>query len=183
MAAMRLAFLAAAVLATLPAAGDVSQCACDPANPETLKARNCSLCVEAEKQPPQVEFFLLKDVNPRKPNRWLALPRMHRPGAHELADYPKAVRDGLWRFAIQAAREKFGDEWGIAYNGSQVRTQCHLHLHIGRFARAAENSRFVFVRRLEEIPAPGDGGLWVHPVPGGYHVHGGDQITETVLVR
>jgi len=184
MAAMRQGFLAAAFLwlaSALPA--DVSQCACDPANPESMQARNCSLCVEAEKQPQSVEFFLLKDINPRKPNRWLALPRMHAPGAHELRDYPKPVRDKLWRFAVQAAREKFGEDWGIAYNGSQVRTQCHMHLHIGRFARAAENSRFIFVRRVEDIPAPEEGGLWVHPVPGGFHVHLGEQITETALVR
>lgn len=148
-----------------------------------MKARNCSLCAEAEKQPSGTEFFLLKDVNPRKPNRWLALPRMHRPGAHDLRDYPGPLRDGLWRFAIQAGREKFGGEWGIAYNGGQVRTQCHLHLHIGRFVRAAETQRFLFVRRVEDIPVPEEGGLWVHPVEGGYHVHPGEQITETVLVR
>lgn len=184
MAAMRLACFAAAFLwLASPLRADVSQCACDPADPESLKARNCSLCLEAEKQPPGIEFFLLKDINPRKPNRWLALPRLHRPGAHELRDYPKEARDRLWRFAVQAAREKFGEEWGIAYNGSRVRTQCHLHLHIGRFARAAENSRFLLVRRVEEIPAPEEGGLWVHPAPGGFHVHTGEQITETVLVR
>jgi diadenosine tetraphosphate (Ap4A) HIT family hydrolase len=183
MAAMRLALVTAFVLAAWPALADVSQCACDPARPETMKARNCSLCAEAEKQPPHVEFFLLKDINPRKPNRWLALPRMHRPGEHHLHDYPKSVRDGLWRFAIQVAREKFGDGWGIAYNGSQVRTQCHLHLHIGRFASAGETGNFQLVRRVEDIPAPEDGGLWVHPVPGGFHVHLGEQITETVLVR
>lgn len=181
---MRQGFLAAAFLwLASPLLADVSQCACDPANPESMRARNCSLCVEAEKQPQSVEFFLLKDINPRKPNRWLALPRMHAPGAHELRDHPKPVRDKLWRFAVQAAREKFGEDWGIAYNGSQVRTQCHMHLHIGRFARAAENSRFILVRRVEDIPVPEEGGLWVHPVPGGFHVHLGEQITETALVR
>lgn len=183
MAAMRHALAIAAWLAFAPALADVSQCACEPARPETMKARNCSLCVEAEKQPPETQFFLLKDINPRKPNRWLALPRMHRPGAHHLHEYPKAVRDGLWRFAIRAAKEKFGDEWGIAYNGGQVRTQCHLHLHIGRFARAAENENFRLVRRVEDISAPEEGGLWVHPAPGGFHVHTGEQIAETVLVR
>ncbi len=176
-------FAAACLWLAAPASADVSQCACDPAIPETMKARNCSLCAVAEKQPPGVEFFVLKDINPRKPNRWLVLPRMHKPGAHELCDYPKPVRDALWRFAIRTAREKFGEEWGIAYNGAQVRTQCHMHLHIGRFVRAAETKRFRFVRRVEDIPAPEDGGLWVHPAPGGYHVHVGEQITETALVR
>jgi len=184
MAAMRMPSLAALCLMLAAAVrADVSQCACDPAKPETMQARNCSLCAEAEKQPPGVEFFLLKDINPRKPNRWLALPRAHRPGAHDLHMYPKPVRDRLWHFAIRAAQEKFGSEWGIAYNGAQVRTQCHLHLHIGRFVRAAETGRFKFVRRVEDFPAPEDSGLWVHPVEGGFHVHLGEQITETALVR
>ncbi|MGB9612024.1 MAG: hypothetical protein ACPL7M_13725 [Bryobacteraceae bacterium] len=175
--------LAAALLGAAPTQADVSRCACDPSRPETLKERNCSLCVEAEKQPPDVEFFVLKDNNPRKPNRWLVLPRIHLPGPHHLHDLPKPVRDRYWRFAIRTAREKFGDEWGIAYNGASVRTQCHLHLHVGRFVRAAETSRFHLVRRVEDIPAPRDSGLWIHPVPGGFHVHLGEQITETVLVR
>ena len=104
-------------------------------------------------------------------------------GAHNLHEYSKQVRDRLWHFAIRAAQEKFGSEWGIAYNGAQVRTQCHLHLHIGRFVRAAETGRFKFVRRVEDFPAPEDSGLWVHPVEGGFHVHLGEQITETALVR
>lgn len=185
MAAMRASsvLLVAALLCAPAARGDVSRCACDPARPETMKERNCSLCAEAEKQRPDVEFFVLKDINPRKPNRWLVLPRMHLPGPHELRDLPKPVRDRYWRFAVRIAREKFGEQWGIAYNGAAVRTQCHLHLHIGRFVRAAETSRFLLVRRLEDIPAPAEGGLWVHPVAGGFHVHLGEQITETALVR
>lgn len=185
MASMRafLLLLAAALCCLPPSRADVSRCACDPARPETLKERNCSLCAEAEKQPADVEFFVLKDINPRKPNRWLVLPRMHLPGAHNLHELPKPARDRLWRFAVRTAHEKFGQEWGIAYNGASVRTQCHLHLHIGRFVRAAETSRFLFVRRVEDIPAPSDSGLWVHPVPGGFHVHLGEQITETALVR
>jgi diadenosine tetraphosphate (Ap4A) HIT family hydrolase len=127
MAAMRALFrllLLLACAAALPA--DVSRCACDPARPETLKERNCSLCAEAEKQPAGVRYFVLKDANPRKPNRWLALPRRHLPGPHHLHDLPKPERDELWRFAVKTAREKFGEEWGIAYNGAEVRTQCHL---------------------------------------------------------
>jgi len=185
MASMRALILlaAATLLCALPSRGDVSRCACDPAKPETLKERNCSLCAEAEKQPADVEFFVLKDINPRKPNRWLVLPRMHLPGAHDLHRMPRPARARLWRFAVRTAREKFGEDWGIAYNGASVRTQCHLHLHIGRFVRAAETSRYLFVRRLEDIPAPSDSGLWVHPVPGGFHVHLGEQITETALER
>src|SRR5918994_1451787 len=46
-------------------------CACDPTNPETLNVRQCSLCREAEKQPPDQSVFFLKDNNPRKANRTL----------------------------------------------------------------------------------------------------------------
>lgn len=171
------------LIISLRLGADVSKCACDPSRPETMKARECALCVEADKHPADVEFFVLKDINPRKPGRWLVLPRAHTPGPHALHDLPKASRDRLWRFAIATAREKFGDGWGIAYNGWKVRTQCHLHVHIGKFIRAAENSNFKFVRRIEDFPAPADAGLWIHPVPGGFHVHTGEQIMETALVR
>jgi diadenosine tetraphosphate (Ap4A) HIT family hydrolase len=162
---------------------DVSSCACDPKNPESLKARQCSLCKEALKRPPGEEFFVLKDINPRKPNRWLILPVAHGTAQHHFRDLPKPQRDKLWREAIRVAREKFGDAWGLAYNGERARTQCHLHLHIGRFIPAAETSSGILVRRIEDIPAPEEGGIWVHPVPGGFHVHLGDQIAETALVR
>lgn len=171
------------VLLALRLDADVSQCACDPARPETLKARECGLCVEADKHPSDVEFFVLKDINPRKPGRWLVLPRSHSAGPHPLHEMPKAMRDRLWRFALAAAKEKFGEEWGVAYNGWKVRTQCHLHFHVGRFIRAAENSNFKIVRRLEDFPAPSDAGVWIHPVAGGFHVHTGEQIMETALVR
>ena len=54
----------------LPALAQVSAgCYCDVAKPETMEARQCSLCKEAEKQPPDVKFFFLKDANPMKANR------------------------------------------------------------------------------------------------------------------
>ncbi|WP_321478002.1 hypothetical protein [uncultured Paludibaculum sp.] len=167
----------------LPAAADVSACACDPTHPETMKARECSLCAEAEKQAPGVKYFVLKDVNPRKPNRWLVLPRAHGDGPHPLHELPKAQRDALWKVAIATAKEKIGDGWGLAYNSWHVRTQCHLHVHVGRFITAAENSKFVVVRRPEDFPAPEHTGLLIHPVKGGYHVHTGERIMETALVR
>jgi hypothetical protein len=68
----RIAFLAA--LGAWLLVADVRQCACDPGKPETMSSRECSLCSEAEKQTGAAEIFFLKDVNPRKPNRWLALP-------------------------------------------------------------------------------------------------------------
>lgn len=161
-------------------------CACDPQKPETMKARECSLCAEAEKQPVGTRVFFLKDINPRKPNRWLALPRQHGSGAHHLHDLTAAQRTELWTAAIQRARELFGDTgWGLAYNGEKVRTQCHTHLHIGRFVPVAEQAKgYIVVSKPSEIPAPPGVGIWVHPVGGGkLHVHFGEQITETVLVR
>ena len=177
-----LGFIAAFALTTC-ARADVRGCACDPSRPETMQGRECSLCREAQSQPPGTEFFYLKDINPRKPNRWLALIRSHAPGGHPLHELPKEVRVRFWNYAIADSRQRFGDQWGVAYNGARVRTQCHFHVHLGRFIRAAENSNFRTVRRVEEFPAPEDTGLLIHPVPGGYHVHTGEQIMETALVR
>ena len=159
-------------------------CVCDPAKPETMKARQCSLCNEAEKHSSGEPFFL-KDINPRKPTRWLALPRKHQADSHHLHDYNKQDRIALWKAAIGKATELWGDQdWGIAYNGAEVRTQCHAHLHIGKFLKAAENNRKVItVRRAEEIPTPKNEGIYVHPVANGLHVHLGEQITETALMR
>ena len=171
------------LLSALQAPADVRGCACDAANPESLKARECSLCAEAERQTGDAEFFVLRDANPRKPNRWLVLPRAHGAGPHSMADLKRDVRIRLWQRAVELAREKFGDAWGIAYNGPEVRTQCHLHIHVGRFITAAEDSRFKTVRRIEDFPAPATDGVWIHPVAGGFHVHGGGQTMETVLVR
>jgi len=166
-----------------PLAADVSGCACDPSKPETLEARECGLCKEAEKQPQNIRFFVLKDTNPRKPNRWLVLPRVHWTGPHALDQMSKKDRDALWAYAIAAARERFGDQWGLAYNGWKVRTQCHLHVHIGQFIPAAESHNFKFVRRPEDFPAPVDGGLLIHPVTGGYRVLTGENAMETGLLR
>lgn len=163
--------------------GDVTQCACDPAKPETMRERPCSLCNEAEKQPADVEFFVLKDINPRKPGRWLVLPRKHGEAEHAFHKMPADERTRMWKFAIAAAREKFGVDWGLAYNGVKVRTQCHMHIHIGKFIPAAENSKFRIVKRVEDLPAPEFHGVFVHPVKSGFHVHEDEQIMETALVR
>jgi diadenosine tetraphosphate (Ap4A) HIT family hydrolase len=128
--------------------------------------------------------FFLKDINPRKPNRWLALPRAHASGLHGLADMSPAQRTELWTAAIEKARSLWGEQWGLAYNGDESRTQCHTHLHIGKLLDGEETSDFVVVADPVEIPVPPDGGgVWVHPVGGKLHVHLGEQITETVLLR
>jgi hypothetical protein len=95
----------------------------------------------------------------------------------------KAARVRFWKFAIAEAKKRFGDEWAAAYNGWRVRTQCHGHIHIGKLIQAAKIEKFQLVKRVEDFPAPEDSGVWVYPVPGGYRVHTGEQITETALVR
>lgn len=169
-----------------PALADVSGCACDPARPESMKGRPCSLCAEAEKHPAGAEFFFLKDNNPRKPNRWLLLPRSHaHDGPATLAGMTAAQRTRLWRAAIARARELWGDGWGIAYNGDKVRTQCHGHIHLGKLLQGVELDRdFIVISRPEQIPVPKDGtGLWIHPAGNRLHVHLGEQTCETVLLR
>jgi diadenosine tetraphosphate (Ap4A) HIT family hydrolase len=149
-----------------------------------MAARQCGLCREAEKQSPDTTIFFLKDINPRKPNRWLALPRKHGNDHHSIADIPQDERTALWVAAIAKAKELFGDEWALAINGDQARTQCHTHIHVGKFIEGVEIDNFVVVSGPAEIPVPKDGtGLWVHPAGKKLHVHLGEQITETVLVR
>lgn len=163
---------------------DVRGCDCNLNDPEAMTKRECSLCREAEKQPEGVEFFVVHDINPRKPNRWLIMPKAHMQGSHPLHLMAKRDRDRLWNFAIAEAKKHFADgEWGVAYNGDKVRTQCHLHLHAGKFIPAAENTKFKFVRRVEQFPAPSEGGILIHPVRNGFHVHTGEEIMETALVR
>ena len=54
-----------------------------------MAKHECGLCREAEKLPQDPSVFFLKDINPRKPNRWLALPRAH---THAFADMTPAQR-------------------------------------------------------------------------------------------
>jgi len=163
---------------------DVRACACDPVKPETMAARECGLCREAEKHQPEVEVFFLKDINPRKPNRWLALPRIHTKGPHSMADLSGGQRAALWAAAIEKAKELFGERWGLAVNGDESRTQCHSHVHLGKLLEGVETANFVVVKSPAEIPVPADAsGVWVHPDGQNLHVHLGEQITETVLFR
>ena len=169
------------VAGALPA--DISTCACDPEKPETLTVRQCSLCVEAEKQPAGIAVFFLKDANPSKPNRWLALPRVHGPGGHPLSGLTAEQRTELFQAAIEKAQSLWGDGWGIAYNGDEKRTQCHAHLHIGKLLDGNENDNAVTIGSVAEIPAPERTGLWMHPLGKQLHVHLGEQVNETRLMR
>ncbi len=150
-----------------------------------MAVRQCSLCNEAEKQPTEELIFFLKDINPRKPNRWLALPRHHAGGLHHLHDLPKAERTALWTAAIERSKSLWGEDWGVAYNGETVRTQCHTHVHIGKMMKHVENGRFIVVSKPSDIPAPAGEGVWIHGIDRGnrMHVHLGEQTTETVLMR
>ena len=167
-----------------PAYADVRNCLCDIARPETLAARECSLCKAAEAQPAGPAFFLLRDANPNKPNRWLALPRFHGHNPQDMADMTPDERTAYWTFTISRAREFWGDGWGLAINALERRTQCHAHIHIGRLREGVENDSFSVVDGPEAIPLPLEGdGLLVHPAGGKLHVHTGDQAPELLLER
>ena len=163
---------------------DVRNCVCDATKPESLDARECSLCKAAEQQPAGAAIFFLKDTNPRKPNRWLALPRAHYKNGHGLEQMQPEERTMLWSAAMEKAKSLWGDQWGLAMNGELNRTQCHGHIHIGKLLDNVETDSFAVVKGPAEIPVPPDGaGLWVHPAGDSLHVHSGEQITETVLMR
>ena len=163
--------------------GDVTNCGCDPARPETLAGRECGLVREAIAQPESAEIFFLKDINPRKLNRWLALTRIYVPSG-SIDKLPRPLQAKLWQAAIGKARELWGDEWGIAYNSQLHRTQCHTHLHIGKLLKGLAPGKYVDVASPAQITVPADGsGVWVHPVGGKFRVHYGEGITETTLLR
>jgi hypothetical protein len=164
---------------------DVSKCACDPARPETMEARECGLCREAEKHPADAPFFFLKDNNPRKPNRWLVLPRKHFSAGHSIDDMPQNDYIAFWMAAIGKAKELWGEQWGVAYNGEGVRTQCHGHIHIGKFLTATETDRggLMTIDKPAQIPRSNGKGIWIHAAGNKMHVHYGEQICETVLLR
>lgn len=164
-------------------AWSATDCLCDPSQPETLSLRQCSLCREAEQQAPSQAVFFLKDINPRKPNRWLALPRAHQGGLHHLHDMPPADRVALWTAAIDKARSLWADDWAVAYNGEKVRTQCHTHIHIGKLMKHVETRNFIVISHPSQIPAPSGEGLWIHSAGKKMHVHLGEQTTETALMR
>ncbi len=178
---MRKFFVWAGLLLAMAARADIVTCGCDVTRPETLQARECSLCREAEKQPPDAKVFFLKDSNPTKPNRWLALPRSHERSLDLLAPEQRAY---FWSAAIAKAKSLFGDDWAIAYNSPSVQTQCHIHLHLGKVIPGVETTQFITATKIEDIPLPAKGeGIWIHPQGNLYHVHTGEQITETVLLR
>jgi hypothetical protein len=178
--ASRPALLPILLLAAL-APADVRNCVCDLASPESMAKRECGLCQEAEKQPQDTPVFFVKDINPNKPHRWLALPRVH---THTLAALTPSERLALWTAAIAKAHETWGDQWGLAANSDSRRSQCHVHVHIGKLLEGVETPDFILVNSPADIPVPHDGGgIWVHPVGGKLHVHLNEEAPETLLMR
>ncbi|HVX67495.1 MAG TPA: hypothetical protein VHA11_12870 [Bryobacteraceae bacterium] len=182
---MRFVFILFAV-SFLPApAATMHECACNLAQPETAGIRRCSLCLEAEKHPADAPYFFLRDANPMKRNRWLLLIRSHgSDGPLPLVKLSLRERTALWSAAIERGRSEWGDEWGVAINGDEVRTQCHAHIHIGRLLKGVEYGKPLLVAGPAQIPAPRNGtGMWIHPYGKQLHVHTGEQRAETVLLR
>ncbi len=186
----RAAGLVAAVALAAALAPPPDKCACDHAVPETLVEQDCGLCREAEKVAPAhgatFPIFFLKDASPRKPNRTLALPSFHTKGQQDLRELTSGQRRVFWNAAIVKAQELWPGSWGLAINSDTVRTQCHLHIHIGKLSDGADeaNPGGQIVAAPEQFPVPESGrGIWLHPVAGGFHVHTDREIAEPVLSR
>jgi hypothetical protein len=148
-----------------------------------MEARECGLSREAARQPAEPFIFFLKDISPRKQQRWLALPRTLKRDFFRLSDLTAKERLEFWTVAVAKAKELWGEDWGLAINGDKVRTQCHLHIHIGKFLPASERPNYIVIEHPRQIPVPKGDGLWIHPVGRKLHVHTGEQICETVLLR
>jgi hypothetical protein len=163
---------------------DVRECGCDVARPETLAARECSLCKEVEGHPATPEFFTLRDSNPNKPNRLLAVPRFHGSNPQHLGNMPADQRTAYWTFAIAKAREAWGEQWGLAINSVDFRTQCHMHIHMGKLREDVENGYFRVAATPADIGTPEEmDGMWVHPADGKFHVHTANKTPEILLYR
>ena len=158
-------------------------CVCDYTS-HSFPGRNCGLSEIVDKAPADLMVVFVKDNSLNKPNRWLALPRRPTSGKPQtLGDITPAERAELFRQAIVRARELWGERWGLAMNGIRSRGQCQTHVHIGRLLDGVEWGDFKEISSPEEIPDPGDLGLWIHPVANGkMHVHV-EMVTESVLAR
>jgi diadenosine tetraphosphate (Ap4A) HIT family hydrolase len=177
---LALLFAAWALLAhpPLPVVG----CPCDHADPASLDARVCSLCKTAEAHDGDVYF--LKDINPSKPNRYLALPRVHGAGLQAVGELPPDLRKKVWTQAIARARELFGERWGLAHNSHLFRTQCHAHIHMGPLSPEIADEGGKLYDSPRDFPAVGAAqGIWLHPKDGRYCVHLDRDLAEVVLVR
>src|SRR5665647_2012325 len=103
----------------------------------------------------------------------LAIPRFHGNHPQQFIEMTPQQRTGYWSAAIAKARETWpNDPWGVALNSTERRTQCHIHLHIGKLLPNLADDHFAVVDQPADIPVPRDGdGVWIHPVDGRLHVH------------
>lgn len=164
-----------------------------------MQARQCSLCREAETRAPELLYFFLKDNNPRKPNRWLLLPRAHSEGMHHL-QMDAGQSAIFWKAAVEKASELWDSHWGLAVNGERSRTQCHAHVHIGKLLEGVEEEAYLY--KLGAAPVPGKAallvpdisrlripssgeGFWIHAADRELHLHIEDSsaASEFVLMR
>ena len=160
----------------------VVNCPCDHGDSESMASRVCSLCGTAEKHADEIYF--LKDINPHKPNRYLALPKAHDSGLQSTADLSESLRGKLWLAAAERAEELFPGRWGLAQNSHYFRTQCHAHIHIGPLSPEVEEAGGVVYQTVAEFPDVGpEQGIWLHPRHGGYCVHLDRDLAEIVLLR
>ena len=174
--------LALAAAFVLLASPPVMSCPCDHARPETLAARVCGLCREAGSR--STEFFFLKDINPHKPHRYLALPKAHDYGLQAVGTMTADERERYWRAAIAKAAELYPGGWGLASNSPLFRTQCHAHLHMGPLSPDVDDSAGKLYDNPRNFPHSGpEQGVWVHPKDGRYCVHLDRALAEVVLER
>ena len=160
----------------------VVSCPCDHSRPDSLGSRVCSLCETAERE--SEEIYFLRDINPLKPSRYLALPKSHGSGFQSTADLSGEMRARLWRRAAERAEQLYPGHWGLAQNSHFFRTQCHAHIHIGPLSPEVDDIGGTLVATTEELPNVGpEQGVWLHPRNGMLCVHLDRDLAEIVLVR
>lgn len=160
---------------------DIRGCVCDPAVPASMEARECNLTRLATEQHGSQPVFFIKDANPTKPDRWLAIPH---PIRHTLNDMSPAERNAYWRAALKKAHALWGNDWAVAVNGLEKRTQCQLHAHIGKLLATADSSGGIVVKRIQDIPVPPPGsGIWIQPEGKKLRVHPGEMAGELNIMR
>ena len=145
------------LLAVCAVRADVRDCVCDLANPDIAQIRGCSLCIEAAKHPASEHVILLKDNDPTKPNRWLALPQAPFDGSDPLMHMSEADRASLWNAAIAKGKELWGGAWAVAMNGDIARRQCHAHVHVGKLLDGKETDNGYYVDGAAQLPVIADG--------------------------
>ena len=161
--------------------GDVRGCICDPFKAETMDSRMCSLSHVAIDQTGNEPVLFQTDANPTKPNRVLAIPHaLH----HTLDEMTAHEREVYWTAAIAKAQSLWGDQWAIAVNSEERRSQCQMHAHIGKLLDDADRAGGILVNSAAEIPVPRAGaGIWFHPDTGKLRVYLDDTAPETKLMR